>query len=854
MHSLSADKQSRMIQYCVYPFTLVIGVALYLGLLEAGFSTPYASLLPSLVSLLFILFLENHLRYRDDWKPRKFEILSDATFLLAVQGLLPQFLGLVAAILAAELAATYSAVAGLWPAGLPVLVQAALMLILADLVRYQFHLASHKLPILWRFHSIHHLPEKIYSLNVGRFHPIEKALQFLLDSLPFVLLGVAPEVIGAYFVFYAINGFFQHCNVDLKFGWLSKIFSTAELHRWHHARDAERADCNFGNNLALWDLVFGTYFRPGERRVETVGIAGGTARGFGASLIDPFAGWAVFPSARRLCWKIIDRILFWVARRFYWRPFAEACKSPEKAQLQVLRRILGSQSAIGFGKRYQFGRVNDYQAYKDSVPVQDYESLRPWIERQARSGKAEICIEQAEIYNQTSGSTGLPKYIPISGRSLTAMRRSQVVAALMARQACPEAFDGKALCIASAAYEGHNEWGVAVGSASGLILQNMPQYARRNHLLPDVVATIEDADLRYDVIALHALAETDIRLVATANPTTLLQLLTRIRQHWPEYRKHLTGRQMLEGYESLNHEQKAACDAVRVSAERLGYLDRLFDSGPGPDYARLWPDLCLVMTWTGGSCGVPLGLLRQSLPPNCQLMELGYLASEMRGTITLADRRTGVPAINENFFEFQEVKDYEGGEEKFRMLHEIEEGKLYYVYVTNWNGLYRYHMNDIVQVHGRFKNTPCIRFVQKGKGVTNITGEKMYESHITEALGRLRESLGIETRFHVCLADEIDARYRLYAEFGSPVTDNRLLADALDRALSEINCEYRSKRQSGRLLPLEIRQLRDGTGARFKAFHVSRGQRENQFKVMTLQYIRESDFDFDPYICEELQS
>ena len=68
-----------------------------------------------------------------------------------------------------------------------------------------------------------------------------KTGQFFLDSLPFVLLGVMPEVIGTYFVFYAINGFFQHCNIDLKFGWMSRVFSTAELHRWHHASQGTAA-------------------------------------------------------------------------------------------------------------------------------------------------------------------------------------------------------------------------------------------------------------------------------------------------------------------------------------------------------------------------------------------------------------------------------------------------------------------------------------------------------------------------------------------------------------------------------------------------------------------------------------
>ena len=69
---------------------------------------------------------------------------------------------------------------------------------------------------MWALHQVHHSPKRLYWVNVGRFHPIEQALQFVVDALPFVLIGVHTEVLSAYFVFYAVNGFYQHSNCDVR--------------------------------------------------------------------------------------------------------------------------------------------------------------------------------------------------------------------------------------------------------------------------------------------------------------------------------------------------------------------------------------------------------------------------------------------------------------------------------------------------------------------------------------------------------------------------------------------------------------------------------------------------------------
>jgi sterol desaturase/sphingolipid hydroxylase (fatty acid hydroxylase superfamily) len=137
---------------------------------------------------------------------------------------------------------------------------------------------------------VHHAPEKLYTTNVFRFHPAEKSLQFLCDTLPFMLVGIGAEVLGYYFVFYAVSGLFQHSNCDLRLGWLNYLVSGPEVHRWHHSRRIAESNNNYAHSFVVWDLLFGTYFRPRDRAVEDLGLRSSDyPHRFLAQLVAPFA-------------------------------------------------------------------------------------------------------------------------------------------------------------------------------------------------------------------------------------------------------------------------------------------------------------------------------------------------------------------------------------------------------------------------------------------------------------------------------------------------------------------------------------------------------------------------------------
>ena len=258
------------VRFGAYPSLMIGCCGLFLWLLRHDLTPKLAAYLPVVLGASAILILERVAPYRPSWLPRRDEVVQDSWFLVIVQIALPAVITLALV----ESAAAWIAGPGLgpWPHDWPIAAQALLMLLLADLLRYWLHRASHAWPALWRLHAVHHSPSGLYFLNVGRFHPLEKCLQFCFDAAPFLLIGVRPEVVSAYFVFYALNGFFQHSNVDVRLGWLNWIVSGPELHRWHHSREVSESDRNFGNNLIVWDVLFGTRFLPAGRAVDELGL------------------------------------------------------------------------------------------------------------------------------------------------------------------------------------------------------------------------------------------------------------------------------------------------------------------------------------------------------------------------------------------------------------------------------------------------------------------------------------------------------------------------------------------------------------------------------------------------------
>lgn len=846
----------RYIPWLAYPGTIALGILMYSGLAGIGQPVIISAYIPVFVAALLVTLLEMLYPNAVQWKPERFEVGQDTLYMVAVQMLLPRLLALGVALALIDGVGQGSALfSNGWPHHLPAGVQAIMMVLAADFLRYWLHRASHRIPWLWRLHAVHHSPQRLYWLNVGRFHPLEKTLQFLLDTLPFILLGVSESVVALYFVFYAINGFFQHSNIKLQYGLLNYVISSAELHRWHHSQIPEESNTNFGNNVIIWDLLFGTRFLPAGRTVGELGLKN---RGYPGSFLDQLATpftrditdheVPVKTPGRWLRRILLDVHMRWT-RQFHWKPLARAARDPAAVQHALLMRLLHNAVATRFGSEHNFGNIHSYSDYAGNVPVQDYESLRPYIEAQENGEQAALTLDAPVMYAVTSGTTGEPKYIPVLDSTIRQYHEGQQLFSLMLYEACPEAFEGRVFGVASPAIEGYRPSGMPYGSVSGQLYASMPRLVQARYVIPPEVNAIADHALKYRVMLRLALAEPDISYFAGANPSSFLKLLAVLNESRTAFVDSLM-RGGMRGLGDLDPKLSRLLGGRLKACPQRAELLRQIPPETEITYDMLWPGLRLVTVWTGGSCGVALDAMRKVLPRGVRVIDLGFLASELRVTVTCdPETGAGLPMLGQHFYEFAERNSWEAGNRQCLRLHELEAGSEYYLIVSTGSGLYRYFMNDIVRVVGKFHATPTLCFVQKGRGVTSITGEKVSEHQVLEAVTSVLSRNAVNPVFIMALADAAAGRYEVYIEPDSAaVLQLADLAAAVDASLCRLNIEYAAKRSSGRLASLSLNWLVAGANDSYRQYCVSRGQREGQFKPLSLQLSSEFSFPIDEYV------
>lgn len=842
-----------------YPASFMFAITAFLWASTHGYPKWVSAYLPVIICAAVVLpMLERLSPYRLDWRPDRREWFTDALYTVVIQIAMPPLLALLVVLGLSELTQPYL-YSALWPHHWPLLAQGLLMVLLVDLMRYWVHRFAHTNPILWRLHAVHHSPDKLYWLNTARFHPLEKVLQFCFDSIPFILLGVNEYVLAFYFVCYAVNGFYQHSNVHLRLGLLNYIFSTAELHRWHHSKLLAEANHNYSNTTIVWDIVFGTYYRPHDRQMERAGIQNDRyPMRFGQQLIAPFVKNIesldlLVPSLRQAALNLLLRVGFALIDRTAWQSLEKASDDVAKVQERVLRGILRQNRNTTFGERHHFGEVNSIANYQRLCPVQSYDSLRPYIDEQENTGKPAITAEAAVFYAQTSGTTGAAKLLPVTSTMLKQIKRQQALAGFLQYRACPQAFHGALLGIMGAAREDQTASGKTIGAISGVMYDMLPWPMKRKFILPSGVFGIKDHLIKYLLILRLALVERDITYIATANPSTFVLLLELVHTHLEEL---LTGIETgLWPSERLLPPDVANTMKRRLRPDRARAVElrALFATRGRLMISDIWPHVALMATWTGGNCRIPLQAITAQLPERAVTMDLGLLASECRTTLAVeTDTRSGLPVFMDYFFEFVERALWDDKKPEFLTLNRLEQGKEYYLFITTTGGLYRYDINDIIKVAGYRNGVPLIEFLQKGRGVTNITGEKLYEKQVIQATSELAAQCALDIPFFIVLADRIAGRYEFHFELDGPIAqDTRELGSLLDRYLCQQNDEYQHKRSSGRLKPLQAHLLKVGTATNFRAHMVKRGQKDGQFKALCLAYKDEVDFDFSSRLAVE---
>lgn len=263
-----------LLRHATYPAVLIAAVVCGWALLSHGASVVFVVAGLNAVVAVLIALLERARPFRAQWNESHGDVRTDVLHLVFAMLPVPVlFRALsIGALTAASLWLSSRVGHPLWPSHWPIGFQLLLALVIAELGQYWVHRLAHERAALWRLHSVHHSVERLYWLNAGRFHPIDTLLQHAAEMAPLILLGANEQVIALFTIFTSANGLLRHANIDMRVGVLNWIFSTADLHRWHHSQEAKHSNANYGANLILWDVIFRTRRIPSEEAPERLGL------------------------------------------------------------------------------------------------------------------------------------------------------------------------------------------------------------------------------------------------------------------------------------------------------------------------------------------------------------------------------------------------------------------------------------------------------------------------------------------------------------------------------------------------------------------------------------------------------
>jgi len=543
-------------------------------------------------------------------------------------------------------------------------------------------------------------------------------------------------------------------------------------------------------------------------------------------------------------WWLIKLALTIVGKKGL-KEMRKASKDGKKALSDVLRRILLTSRDTVYGKEHNFAEILKaqtaeelFELYRKNVGINDYENLRPYVERH-KNGEADILFPgKPKMYATTSGTTKEPKWIPVTEQYYQEVYKKMNQAWFYTLiQSKPKVFYGPAVSIVGKAIEGAAPDGTVFGSISGVMQRDIPEFMKGIHPAPADVFHIPDYKARYYAIMRMGIAR-DAHLIITANPSTLVEMQSNVNEFFEDYCNDIEHGTVSEKFAIPDNIRAAMIAYTSPNPARAAELRTLKERHGTVLPKHYWPNMQVVNCWFCGNTRIYYEKIRDSFPPDCVFHEFSYVSTECKGGLVLkSNSQDTVLFGHKSYFEFIHESELDSADPKICQAYELKEGQRYCALVTTSGGLYRYNMHDLIEVTGYYNQFPMFKFIQKVNGTISLTGEKLHERQFIEAVRETEKHTGKLAPFFVGFADPQKSAYKFYFEFASQdisVTEAEEFTACLDRCLQEYNPEYKEKRDSNRLKAPETALLGPQSFERFKAACIDRGYRDGQFKVNLL--------------------
>lgn len=486
-------------------------------------------------------------------------------------------------------------------------------------------------------------------------------------------------------------------------------------------------------------------------------------------------------------------------RSFLLKPFANKiardidrwAANAVAAQEKVFHNLIQAGRRTAFGKDHGFDEVNGYEAFREQIPVRDYEGLKGYIER-IKKGESDVLWKgRPKYFAKTSGTTSGVKYIPLTKDSLPNHfgTARNALFNYYARTGNGSFLDGKMIFL-SGSPELEEVGGIPTGRLSGIVNHQVPSWLRTNQMPSYQTNCIEEWEEKVEAIVDETLGE-DMRLISGIPP-------------WVQM-----------------------------------YYERLLDRSGKKTIREIFPNYS-VFVYGGVNFEPYRDKLEELVGQRIDSVET-YPASE--GFIAFQDRQDE-PGLLLNadsgiFFEFIPLEEVHNDNPTRLWLKDVEPGVNYAVIINNNAGLWGYNLGDTVEFVSL--GPPRLKVTGRIKHFISAFGEHVIGKEVEEAMLAAAKRHGVSI-VEFTVAPQVNPPeggapyHEWFVEFGHPPAELPAFAADVDREMVKQNIYYEDLIEGGILQPLKIRPMQAGA---FREYMKTQGKLGGQNKVPRLSNGRE---------------
>ena len=545
--------------------------------------------------------------------------------------------------------------------------------------------------------------------------------------------------------------------------------------------------------------------------------------------------------------------------KIVFKSIAKYSQIPGETQEKLLMSIIEKNKNTEYGKKIGFDKIHSIEDFQRIVPLTTYDDYADYVDRMIDGEENLIMASKCHRYCSSSGSVGRPKILPKSGRDLFYMQS----VGFAATPACASLWFGKKgikfpkqVGTVAVILTGHKmKDGKMCNGAGQVPFTYLKPISEFFMTTPNDFMYPENEDA-VDSTYFHlrfALENRDVTYIGSMVVTLLTIMFEYFENNWEMVCNDIekgTIDPSVKCPEELRAKwEKKFKPNPKRAAEIRKECAKGFDSPIAP---RVWPKFMWSYGMVGSTLQFYVNKLRKYIG-DAPIHNMGYAAAEgyMAMPIEL-NVNDAVLMPKSVFFEFIPMDDYDSG--KFLTLDQLEEGKEYEIVVTNFSGLYRYKIEDVIRVTGFYNKTPKMEFLYRNNLAMNIANEKTTTQMVDWAAGETQKKLGISFKGYSFYGDTESTivRYMLLAEPDGEISADLIpeIEKTLDEYLNESNEKYFKYRRWNMIDAPKVCLLKKDTYADYREMLKKQGKVLNQIKPVTVINTDERKEFFFSHIAE----